>query len=119
MQDQITACKQKQREHSLLFSLVRGSIGSTVCGIRQYYLSHAIDNTANQRAWNPLLVLRYPVGSISHKTPAIINQEQRKQTVQQCCEDQDGSTFQTTSLTEIRSETFSSCLAIYFWMPVK
>ena len=59
------------------------------------------------------------MGSISQKTPEIINQEQRKQTVQQCHEDQDGSTFQTTSLTEMPSETFNSCLAIYFWMQVK
>ena len=81
MQDQIIACKQKEREHSLLFCLVRGSIGSTVWGFRQYYLSHAIENTTNQRAWNPLLILRYPMGSISQKTPEIINQEQRKQTV--------------------------------------
>ena len=36
-----------------------------------YYLSHAIENTANQKARNPLHILRYATGSIPRKNPGV------------------------------------------------
>ena len=34
-------------------------------------LSHAIENTANQKARNPLHILRYATGSIPRKNPGV------------------------------------------------
>ena len=46
-------------------------IPHTEKGALYYNLSHAIENTANQKASNPLHILRYATGSIPRKNPGV------------------------------------------------